>query len=189
MAGVAVVVTNSQFLRRLPPAPLQKERAPMTRFKLAGRWMVVVALLAVLGMAPTARTAEPKAEDAKPAVKGEHSEHDAMFVACAKACSDCQRACDMCKTHCGHMLAEGKKEHKMTLASCQDCATCCAAASQIVASGGPYSATICIACADCCSKCVKECEKMPDDIHMKMCAEECRKCEKACTDMVKHAAK
>jgi len=160
----------------------------MTRFKLAGTWMVALALLAVLSFAPTARTAEPKREDAKVAAKADHSEHDAMLAACAKACSDCQRACDMCTTHCGHMLAEGKKEHAAALATCQDCATCCAAASQIVARGGPFSQAICSACADCCMKCAKECEKFPEDKHMKMCGEECRKCEKSCVEMLKQTA-
>ncbi len=158
----------------------------MNRFKLAGSWMVALALIALLGMAPTVRTEEPKAQPAKAEAKAEHAEHDAMMVACAKACSDCQRMCDMCGTHCAHMLADGKKEHKTTLATCQDCSTICAAASQVVARGGPFAVTVCTACAECCAKCAKECEKFPDDKHMKMCAEECKKCEKACTDMVKH---
>lgn len=119
---------------------------------------------------------------------GGHAEHDSMLQSCAKACSDCQRACDMCSTHCAHLLANGKKEHATTLATCQDCADFCAAAAQIVARGGPFSSQICEACAEACAKCGKECEKFPDDKHMKMCAEECRKCEKACREMVKHAA-
>ena len=144
------------------------------------------ALVAVLVMAPTARTAEPKAEPVKADVKAEHPEHDAMMMACAKACSVCQRMCDMCATHCSHMLAEGKKEHAKTLATCLDCSTICSAASQVVARGGPFSHMVCLACADCCAKCAKACEMHPDDKHMKMCAEECRKCEKACAEMVKH---
>jgi hypothetical protein len=107
---------------------------------------------------------------------------------CAKACSDCQRACDACATHCTHMLLEGKKEHLTTLMTCQDCATVCSAAAQIVARGGPFSNTICAACAEACSLCAKECEKFPSDLHMKTCAEECRKCETACRAMAKHMA-
>ena len=115
-----------------------------------------------------------------------HTEHDEMFAACAKACSDCQRACDMCTTHCAHQVHAGKKEHMTTLATCQDCADFCVAASQIVARGGPFAATICASCAEACAMCGEACEKFPDDQHMKMCAEECRKCEKACRDMVQH---
>jgi hypothetical protein len=158
----------------------------MARFKIAGSCLMILALLAVVGMAPPAKRPETKPEEPAKVAKGEHMEHDAMMMACAKACSDCQRMCDMCTTHCGHMLADGKKEHAMSLATCQDCATFCAASSQIVARGGPYSAIICKACMECCAKCAMECEKHPDDKHMKMCAEECRKCEKSCTDMVKH---
>ncbi len=112
-----------------------------------------------------------------------HKEHDPMMAACAKACSDCQRACDMCSTHCSHLLAAGKKEHALMLATCQDCADTCVAAAQIVARGGPFAGLICGACADACSRCAKECEKFPNDAQIKMCAAECRKCEKACREM------
>jgi hypothetical protein len=114
-------------------------------------------------------------------------QHDEIFDTCAKACSDCQRECDSCATHCGHLLANGKKEHLSTLMTCRDCAIVCAAAAQIVAGGGPFSAIICEACATACSECAKACEKFPDDKHMKECAEECRKCEKACRAMLKHS--
>jgi hypothetical protein len=68
--------------------------------------------------------------------------------------------------------------------TCQDCADVCAAASQIVARGGPFSKTICGSCAEACAACAKECEKYPNDVHMKECAEECRECEKSCRAMV-----
>lgn len=116
-----------------------------------------------------------------------HMEHNAILQACAKACSDCQRACDMCSTHCAHQLHAGHKEHMTTLATCLDCADFCAAASQIVSRGGPFATEICKACVEACALCGKECEKFPDDEHMKMCAVECRKCEKACNDMIQHA--
>ncbi len=115
-------------------------------------------------------------------------EHDAVLQACAKACSDCQRACDTCTTHCTHMLHEGKHEHLTTLMSCQDCATVCTAAAQIIARGGPQSVLICECCAKACDQCGTACEKFPDDKHMQACAEECRKCEKACKAMPKHFA-
>ncbi len=138
--------------------------------------------LAALG---NSAQAQPKAKSESHAG---HMEHDEMLQACAKACSDCQRACDMCSTHCAHQLAMGKKDHAATLASCQDCADFCAAASQIVARGGPFAGLICESCAEACARCGKECERFPNDKHMKMCAEECRKCEKACREMAKHAA-
>jgi len=116
------------------------------------------------------------------------TKHHAAYEACAKACSDCQRVCDMCTAHCTTMVADGKKEHLVSLKECQDCATICSAASQIVARGGPHSMLICDICMKACDQCAKACEKFPDDKHMKACAEECRKCQKACEVMVKHSA-
>ena len=120
--------------------------------------------------------------------KAAHLEHDEAIQSCAAACSDCQRACDSCATHCTHLLSEGKKEHLATVMSCQDCASVCAAAAQIVSRGGPYSSLICESCAKICSECHTECAKFPDDKHMRSCAEECRKCETACRAMVKQTA-
>jgi hypothetical protein len=117
---------------------------------------------------------------------GAHAEHDDNLRSCAEACSDCQRECDSCSNHCAHLLHDGQREHMTTLATCQDCADVCAAASQIVARGGPFAAQICAACADVCARCAEVCDKFPDDEHMKQCAEQCRKCEKACQDMLKH---
>jgi len=125
--------------------------------------------------------AEISAQDKK---KGH--DHHAMFEKCATACNDCQRMCDMCTTHCAKMVAEGKKEHFTSMQTCQDCATHCAAAAAIVARHGPFSDLICKACAEACAKCGKECEKFPDDAHMKKCAAECRKCEQACKEMLTH---
>lgn len=117
----------------------------------------------------------------------EHSEHNEMYKACAKVCSDCQRSCDTCATHCAHLLTDGEKQHIDTLSTCQDCADFCVAAAQIVSRGGPFAALICEGCASACEKCAKECERFPEDKEMKLCAAECRRCEKACRDMAKHA--
>ena len=113
------------------------------------------------------------------------SKSHAMLQECAKACSDCQRACDHCSTHCANLLADGKKEHLVSLMHCQDCATSCAACAQICARGGPLAAVMADCCARCCDQCAKSCEAFPMDAHMKACAEECRKCEKSCKTMAK----
>ena len=111
-----------------------------------------------------------------------HSGHN---MKCAEECSNCQRACDSCATHCVHLLTQGKKEHAVTLRTCQDCATHCSAAASIVARDGPFSDLICKACADACARCGKECKKY-DDTHMKRCADACQKCEQACREMLTH---
>src|SRR5215471_13063196 len=69
------------------------------------------------------------------------------FEACAKACSDCQRICDSCATHCAELLNKGEHHHFNTLMSCQDCADVCSAAAQIVARKGPFADLVCQACA------------------------------------------
>ena len=128
-------------------------------------------------------------DKAKSNAGGAHGEHDMMLQTCAKACSDCQRSCDSCATHCAHLLADGKKDHLASLMTCRDCAIICAAAAQVIAGGGPFSALICESCATACAECGKACEKFPDDKHMKACAEECRKCEKECRAMLQHSSK
>jgi hypothetical protein len=149
-------------------------------FTVAGLTAVTLGALQnpLLAQAPATRAA-PKAADAH--------DHGGMNEACAKACSDCQRECESCAAHCAKQLEGGKKDHSTTLATCLDCAAFCASAASIVARGGPFAALICKACVDACAMCGKECEKFPDDKHMKECAAECRKCEKACKDMVAHA--
>ncbi len=113
---------------------------------------------------------------------------DPKLQECAKVCSDCQRMCNLCATHCAHLLAEGKQEHLKTLMLCRDCAICCAACSQVCASEGPLSAVMADCCAKCCDRCAKACEAFPDDKHMQACAKECRKCEKVCKDVAKSMA-
>lgn len=132
------------------------------------------------------KRADPKRLEVKSGDVEKHRQHGEQMLACAKACSECQHECDACATHCAHKLAEGKKDHLATLMTCRDCADFCAAAAQIVARGGPFAAMICQPCAEACAACAKECDKFPDDEHMKRCAEECRTCEKACREMVKH---
>ena len=108
-----------------------------------------------------------------------------FFLICAKACDDCARVCETCSSHCARLLAEGKKEHQLTLQLCQDCAAVCSAAGRILAKDGPMSQLICTACADACKRCGDECAKHAHDPIMKQCAEECKKCEKACREMIK----
>jgi len=147
--------------------------------KFGGLAALALAIIGVVALAQPGQTQERKAD---------HAEHNEMMQACAKACADCQRACDMCATHCAHLLAAGEKEHLAAMTNCQDCATCCAACAQICARGGPHSALMADCCATSCDQCAKACEAFPDDKELKTCAQECRKCEKACRTMAKHAA-
>jgi hypothetical protein len=110
-----------------------------------------------------------------------------MFEKCARACSDCQRLCDACATYCAKALAKGSEHHLEMLVSCQDCASLCVAASQIVARDGLFSDLVCRACEEACARCASRCERHPQDgAVMTRCAEECRKCETACREMLAH---
>ncbi|WP_254507637.1 four-helix bundle copper-binding protein [Anatilimnocola floriformis] len=151
---------------------------------MVGRRAFTVAGLTAVALGAWQQGASGQVPAAKSAGGHEHGE---MSDACAKACSDCQRECESCAAHCADQLESGKKDHATTLATCLDCAAFCATAASIVARGGPFSALICKACVDACAMCGKECEKFPDDKHMKECAAECRKCEKTCKEMVAHA--
>jgi len=119
--------------------------------------------------------------------KVKDSHHSDMMMSCAKACSDCQRACDMCSAHCVAMLTEGKTQHAKTMQMCNDCAALCAVSAQIVARHGPLLQVTCTACADACNQCAKACDAHKEDEHMKHCAEQCRLCEKACRTMIGQA--
>ncbi len=125
-------------------------------------------------------------------VAQETSKHHGDHDACVKACLACQKECDTCAAHCGKMVESGKKDHVVTLHTCEDCSAICAVAAKIVARKGPFSEVICHACADACKRCGDQCAHHSSDAIMTKCAEECQKCEKACREMIKtspHATK
>ena len=129
-----------------------------------------------------------KKDDPQPKTQPVGGQMVTPFMECAKACDDCARVCDDCGAHCAKLAIEGSKHHQTTMRTCQDCAEVCSAASRIMARQGPFSDTICIACAQACKRCGDECEKHgANDPVMKRCAEECRRCEKACLTFLKNA--
>lgn len=144
---------------------------------------LLVLALTCLNEAP-GRDTKTVSDDKPQKIKDSHSD---MLMSCAKACSDCQRACDLCSAHCVALLSDGKTEHAKTMQMCNDCAALCAASAQIVARHGPLMTVICNACADACNQCAKACEAHKNDAQMKHCAEQCRLCEKACRTMTGQA--
>jgi hypothetical protein len=150
----------------------------MMRCKLLGL-VGVMALGLTLGLRPGA------AQDTKKGAAPHAMDH----WSCAKVCGECAGMCDACAAHCAELLASGKKDHLKTLQFCQDCASVCAAAACITARHGPFSDTICTACADACKRCGAACEHFKDDDMMKRCADVCHKCEMACREMLKHGGK
>lgn len=137
------------------------------------------AAISVLGLAGHAEERTPAIGSQNPA------DH---FEPCARACSDCQRECDFCAAHCADMVGKGEQTYVVTLQACLDCANICAAAAHVVARHGIFSALVCRACADACSRCAKECETLgKGDQKMTVCADQCRMCEKSCREMVAHS--
>src|SRR5882672_4130947 len=111
------------------------------------------------------------AQEARSAAGKPRGDH---FETCAAACSDCQRECDACATHCAELLAKGERHHLSTLMTCRDCADLCSAAAHIVARHGAFAALVCQSCAEACLRCAKECEQHgKDDQIMIRCAQEC----------------
>ncbi|MEO8271838.1 MAG: hypothetical protein ABI557_19095, partial [Aureliella sp.] len=55
-----------------------------------------------------------------------HHENQGAMMACAVACSQCQRECSSCSSHCAMQLHDGHGDHAETLATCLDCADICA---------------------------------------------------------------
>ena len=139
---------------------------------------------AVAGVSALAATAIRTASADEHDHRSAHRQVATIYEKCAAACSDCQRECDSCASHCAMQLKAGHSSHAETLATCQDCADLCSAASRIVAREGPFANLVCKACAEACAKCAQACEKFPDDQHMAECARECRECEKDCQAMI-----
>jgi len=140
---------------------------------------------ALAGLSAAALTAFGSADERRPDRK---DGHDVAFDKCAKSCSDCQRECEACATHCGKLLVKGSDHHLDTLMTCRDCADLCSTAASLTARRGTFADLACRACADACAKCATQCDRHGrDDSVMTRCAEECRRCETACREMISHA--
>ena len=118
-----------------------------------------------------------------------HQHHMAEMDKCLKACADCAKECESCFRHCTMMVTQGKKEHVRTLRTCVDCGDLCALAAKLTARQGAFMGLTCEACAKACDGCGAECDKHPNDEHMKRCAKACRECAKACREMVEMIGK
>jgi len=96
------------------------------------------------------------------------------------ACNDCTVACELCATECLH-----EQDVKMT-ARCieldRDCATICATAARLMASGSDFADRVCGVCAEICQACGDECAKHEAQ-HCQDCARACRRCAEECRKM------
>jgi hypothetical protein len=111
-------------------------------------------------------------------------EPPAVYMTCARACTDCQLRCDSCHKHSMAMIARDMREHIRTAKLCVDCAEACKLGASLSARRSPLAGHACDCCAKCCDECAVACEKMAGDEIMANCARECRLCAKACREMV-----
>jgi hypothetical protein len=113
----------------------------------------------------------------------------ATFTKCAKACADCQLACDACFHHCTELTAGGAKEHAGTLQLCFACGEFCSLSAKLVAARSPLARQACEACAKACDECGAACGKYPEHKIMADCAKSCDSCAKACREMIEQLGK
>jgi hypothetical protein len=63
-----------------------------------------------------------------------------------------------------------------------DCAEICRLATGFMARGSSFAQELCLACADVCEACGKECRKFPM-AHCQACADACVRCADECRRM------
>jgi len=116
-------------------------------------------------------------------IKADADNHDS-YLLCAKACAACALECARCEKHCMNQVAEGKKDHMVTVGLCGDCGELCTVAMKTAARKGPLAELTCEACAKACDLCGAACDKhAAHDEQMAKCAKACRECAKACREM------
>lgn len=151
-----------------PAAPNRREQSMEAILDGRRAMRVVLALAALLALAPAAMAA-PDA---------------AMYAKCAKACSTCMASCKACNTHCEAMVKSGMKQQVVSARLSADCRDLCDVAARLTARKGPMTAAACTACAEGCDACGKECRKYPSMKPMADCAKSCDACAKACREMI-----
>ena len=158
----------------------------MKTIKIALGVLVVGVITLALSVIPSAAMADQhKDHAAHHAGHGDHAMVGAESLKCSEACSTCARSCNSCVTHCISEVKSGNANHAESLKVCQDCATICSAASEIMARGGPLSDAICKACIASCDECIAVCKKFPNDQHMQSCMKDAQNCKASCEAMLK----
>jgi len=116
--------------------------------------------------------------------------HAAVNEKLAKTIIDCMIECQKCAAHCGHLVANGQKEHFRTMQLCSECAAVCGLTQKFVYCESPVLNHQAEACAKVCDVCAEACEKGgATDAMMKKCAQACRDCATACRDLGKANAR
>jgi hypothetical protein len=148
-----------------------------------GTAMKTLGFLSVAGAALSLALVSSAASQ-PPAKAVQGGEHHGHMLACAKVCAECSLQCDSCHHHCVQLVANGAKDHAVSMELCVDCAEACRLASALAGRQSRLASAACECCAKCCDECGTACESFKDDKHMAECAKSCRDCAKACREMV-----
>lgn len=100
-----------------------------------------------------------------------------QYQTCIEACLACANQCKQCETAC---LNENKGKdmvHGFDLAR-KDCAQVCTLAAEMMARGSKYTQEICALCAKVCREHASHME------HCKWCADACTRCATECEKIV-----
>jgi hypothetical protein len=100
---------------------------------------------------------------------------------------DCAAVCAQAVGHCVNKGgAHAEPAHLILLLAC---AQSCHTAAQFMAIGSPQHPPICGACAEVCTACAADCERLSnEDPVMRDCADICRKCAESCARMASPTA-
>lgn len=104
---------------------------------------------------------------------------DPDMKACIDICLSCYQTCLGMST--GHCLEVGgdhaRPDHiKLMLA----CSETCRVTAHVMLIGSPHHKHFCAECAEICTECASECERLGD---MDACVQVCRSCAESCQKM------
>ena len=105
--------------------------------------------------------------------------NDEMEV-CLQNCRECQRTCMETASFClqlGSEIASGPVIRLLL-----DCAEICQTSANFMLRNSDLHSITCGACAEICTRCATECERI-DNAQMRACAEVCRRCAESCREM------
>lgn len=108
--------------------------------------------------------------------------HNAQMQDCIKNCQECHAVCMETVQHCLEM--GGKHAQPDHIRLLLDCAQICQTSADFMLRGSPLHGRTCGLCAEICTQCADDCEKLAQgDSMMTKCAEICRRCAESCRQM------
>jgi len=100
---------------------------------------------------------------------------------CIAECLNCHQICLETISHCLRTGGEHAREERIRLLT--DCAEICAVTADFLIRGSAHHAHLCRECAEICTDCAADCDRLGQHVEMRRCAETCRNCANACRAM------